>query len=125
MIDYDFSIVDKLRDIPFVAQGGVGNSPSQWAREMGIDHEFELPSDVLSREQVYGICQSPQEPILKAYLIVMAWGAQGRGPGGKKTFNVPGSTMAISRSEFSNYGEEIYLEKKRIIYLLISTKFQV
>lgn len=84
MFEYNQEILKKLRDIPFKKQGMVGDNPSRWTNEMGIEHSFELPDYFLSREEVRTLCQCQETDLLKAYLIVMSWGAQGRGPGGRK-----------------------------------------
>jgi len=85
MIEYDTYLLNKLKKIEFKPQGVVGDIPFKWAKDMEIAHDYELPNSVLSREEVKGICQDLNVPVLKSYLVVMAWGAQGRGPGGKKS----------------------------------------
>jgi hypothetical protein len=84
MFHYNSEIILRLKKIHFQAQGPVGDIPSQWADDMRIVHSFVLPNVVLTREEVRVICQDPQIDLVYAYLIVMAWGAQGRGPGGRK-----------------------------------------
>ena len=84
MFQYNSKILSILREIGFKSQGSVGDIPSQWADDMRIAHSFELPNDVLTREEVRTICQEPANDPLMAYLVVMAWGAQGRGPGGRR-----------------------------------------
>ena len=43
----------------------------------------------MDRKEVRNYCQSNENEILAAYLAVMAWGGQGKGPEGrKKVLNV-------------------------------------
>jgi hypothetical protein len=84
MFNYNAEILSRLKEICFKSQGPVGDIPSQWANDMRIVHSFELPNDVLTREEVRTICLEPNNDPLMAYLVVMAWGAQGRGPGGRR-----------------------------------------
>lgn len=83
MLEYNEFILEKLREIPFVQQGAIGDSPRKWSSDMGLIHNYQLPTETLNRRKVKEICLNEKD-ILKAYLIVMSWGGQGRGPGGKK-----------------------------------------
>lgn len=84
MFEYRNDVIEKLKETPFESQGSVGDVPDMWAKDMELEYDFDLPKKVLEREEVRIYCQEPKIPILMSYLIVMAWGGQGRGPGGKK-----------------------------------------
>jgi hypothetical protein len=84
MISYNQKIIQKLKEIPHVLQGAVGVAPADWAKRMDIQHSFSLPNQSMTRQEVRLICQDLNQDILKAYLIAMAWGGQGLGPGGKR-----------------------------------------
>lgn len=82
MIVYNKELLSNLLSIGFHVQPAVGDAPAKWAIDMGIQHEYSLPSLSLSRSEVKDIC-TDEDDVLKAYLIVMAWGGQGRWRGGK------------------------------------------
>ena len=84
MIEYNSELLENLKEIPHNPQGPVGENPSEWAIKMGIQHNFNLPNRVMDRKEVRNYCQSNENEILAAYLAVMAWGGQGKGPGGRK-----------------------------------------
>jgi hypothetical protein len=84
MIRYNQQIIQKLEQTPHFPQGAVGIAPSDWARRMSIQHSFSLPKKPMTRQEVRSICQDSNQDILQAYLIAMAWGGQGLGPGGKR-----------------------------------------
>lgn len=105
MLKYNNEILEKLKAAPFQRQGMVGDIPSLWAEEMRIEHQYKLPNTSLSREEVHNISKNQDTPLLKAYLIIMAWGAQGRGPGGRKYVMQAWS----ERSKLEKYIEEIRL----------------
>jgi hypothetical protein len=84
MIQYDLEILKVLKESPFVAQGAVGDPPKQWASEMGISYDYDLPNYVLTRQQIRTYCQDHNTDVLQGYIMSMAWGAQGKGPGGKR-----------------------------------------
>lgn len=84
MFQYNTEILNRLQEISFQSQGTVGDIPTKWAEDMKILHSFKLPTKVLTRKEVRIICQEPTNNPLMAYLVVMAWGAQGRGPGGRR-----------------------------------------
>ena len=71
----------------FKPQGAVGYSPSQWAKDYGLDdvpHAEELPATRLCREQVRSFCRDQKKPVLFGYICAMAWGGQSDGPGGRR-----------------------------------------
>jgi hypothetical protein len=84
MIRYNQQIIQKLEQTPHFPQGAVGIAPSDWTRRMSIQHSFSLPKKPMTRQEVRSICQDSNQDILQAYLIAMAWGGQGLGPGGKR-----------------------------------------
>ena len=79
---YDEKLLEKLKSCSVAKQGAVGDAPSAWAKEMGLDEvsDYNLPETQLTRQSVKEICQS--EEYLKGYICAMSWGGQGRGPGG-------------------------------------------
>lgn len=83
MLSYNNELFEKLKTIPYYPQKAVGDAPSVWAKEMGLNHNYSLPDAPLSRTEVRNICQEEKD-VLKSYLIVMAWGVQGRNLGGKR-----------------------------------------
>lgn len=82
IFEYHSELLECLRSAPFEAQGPVGEIPSDWADQMNLGHEYDLPQQMLSRDEVRKRCRNPKNNILECYLIIMAWGAQGKGPGG-------------------------------------------
>ena len=84
LFDYDQALLQQLRDAPFDRQGAVGDPPASWAEEMGLDVEYDLPDESLTRSRAREICYSEEHDILYGYLCAMAWGAQGRGPAGAR-----------------------------------------
>jgi hypothetical protein len=84
LFDYDQKILNLFRRIKFEEQGAVGESPREWAKEMGIASCYELTDAPMNRSEVRKICQKSKVDPLYGYLYAMAWGAQGRGPKGAK-----------------------------------------
>lgn len=76
--------LERFLALPYTAQGAFGEPPAQWAKDMGLSVRGykSLPSEQLSRSTLKQICRD--EPVLHAYLCVMAWGLQGRGPNAGK-----------------------------------------
>jgi hypothetical protein len=71
--------------IPFKEQPPIGDPPSQWVKMHKIEDVPDtesLPNQTLCRQAVRQICQNIKSPVLFGYACVMAWGMQGRGPGG-------------------------------------------
>jgi hypothetical protein len=67
---------------PLISQGPVGYAPANWAARFqlsGIPDAASLSRTPLTREELYGICQT--RPLLFSYVCVMAWGLQGAVPG--------------------------------------------
>lgn len=76
-----------FRSIEFIAQDAVGDAPVQWAKKNHVAHnlnDYPFANNRLKRSEVKEICHSDDNNVLVGYLCVMAWGAQGAGPGGKK-----------------------------------------
>lgn len=71
--------------IPHTPQGAVGFVPVQWAKNYGlsgIPNAAALPTVQLNRRSVRAICLNPANNVLFGYICAMAWGWQGKGPGG-------------------------------------------
>lgn len=85
MITYNQRLLNKLQKIPFKEQGPVGMNPIDWSKQMGIENNFSnLPNSILTRHEVRAICQSSNYDDMLGYICIMAWGGQGKGPGGRK-----------------------------------------
>lgn len=75
--------------IPFEPQPPYGKAPTRWASMMQITGSPELPTfdklpdKQLTRPEVRKQCLAPF-PVLHGYIVAMAWGDQGAGPGGTK-----------------------------------------
>lgn len=71
--------------IPFQEQAAIGDSPKRWV-EMhqieGVPVMERLPDQPLCRKVVRQICRNKKNPVLFGYVCLMAWGLQGRRPGG-------------------------------------------
>lgn len=77
---------DMFRQATFEPQGAVGFSPREWVEKMGLEVAGlpALRETPMSRQEVWKVCQDPTIPSLFGYICAMAWGAQGKGPGGAK-----------------------------------------
>ena len=84
LFTYDPDLLQQFREAPSEKQVAVGDPPKSWAAEMGVKHEYDLPDEPLTRQQVRRICRDSEKDPLYGYLCVMAWGAQGRGLAGSR-----------------------------------------
>jgi len=92
---------DRFTATPYQPAGPVGFAPAEWAMRLGLPDlpsaALPLPTLPLDRIQVRSLCQAPGTPVLFGYLCVVAWGAQGAGPGGGR--NAKAAWEQRSRSE--------------------------
>ncbi|SFO60391.1 hypothetical protein SAMN04488519_10915 [Algoriphagus ornithinivorans] len=99
---FEESILRKLKEINFKPQGVIGEAPSSWSMEMGLKHEFSLSDNILDRESVRKICLDINTDPLIGYLHAMAWGGQGKGPGGKSVVNRAWNNKEIIKDKLYN-----------------------
>jgi len=68
-------------------QGPVGDPPARWVQKwqiQGVPNAANLPNFQLDRQAVRQICTNPFIDVLFADVCAMAWGGQGREPGGRR-----------------------------------------